>query len=256
MKSVCWHQWNQKSSSESVSSPWVYLVLSRSVPQEHWLNYCPDSMPDSWLDGSGLLCHICLCGCVGARKQRVLVDLNSSDSKQHLVRGQMCLALCQGQAQSSPSPTYLIFPCLSWLLLFFQRFLSLQSSSSAACQGAPVLTSRKSHFSCSLALFFHCIVSLGDQVAAELWLGCMLLFQTHWWSRGPGWAGSGGSASRKDGNSVRIPGCAVRAGRRAEQPGLVQMSSAAVEAPFPMASAVTTANRAPSMRKSTLVCWL
>lgn len=119
MKSVCWHQWNQKSSSESVSSLWVYLVLSRSVPQEHWLNYCPDSMPDSWLDGSGLLCHMCLCGCVGARKQRVLVDLNSSDSKQHLVRGQMCLALCQGQAQSSPSPTYLILSSLVCHGFFF-----------------------------------------------------------------------------------------------------------------------------------------
>lgn len=228
------------------------------MPQDHWLNYCPDSMPVSWLDGSGLLSHLCLCGCVGARKQRVLVDLNSSDSKQHLVRGQMwCLALCQDQAQSSPSPTYLpSFVMASSFSTPFQRFLSLQSSSSAACQGAPVLTSSKPHFSCSWALFFHFIVSLGGQVAAELWFGCMLPFQTHWWLWGCGRAGSGGSASRKDGNSVRIPGCAVRAGRRAEQAGLVQMSSAAVTAPFPTASAVMTANRVPSMQKSTLVCWL
>lgn len=46
-------------------------------------------------------------------------------------------------------------------------------------------------------------------------------------------AGSGGRASRKDGASVRTQGCAVRTGRRAEQAAVVQISSAAVTAPFP-----------------------
>lgn len=198
---------------------------------------------------------LCLCRCVGAGKQRVLVDLNSSDLKQHLVRGQMwCLALCQGQAESSSSPAYLSsFVMASPFSAPHQRFLSLQSSSSAACQGTPLLTSGKPHF-CSLALFFPFILTLGDQVAAELWFGCVLPFQTHWRLRGRGRAGSGGSASRKDGAAVRTRGCAARTGRRAEQAGVVQISSAAVTAPLPKASAMMTANGASSMQKSTLVC--
>lgn len=186
----------------------------------------------------------------------MLVDLNSSDLKQHLVRGQTwCLALCQGQAESSSSPAYLSSFVVAYPFSApHQRFLSLQSSSSAVCQGTPLLTSGKPHFSCSLALFFSFILTLGDQVAAELWLGCVLPFQTRWWLRGRGRAGSGGSASRKDGAAVRTRGCAARTGRRAEQAGVVQISSAAVTAPFPMASAIMTANGVSSMQKSTLVC--
>lgn len=103
----------------------------------------------------GQVSCLCLCGCVGARKQRVLVGLNSSDLKQNLVRGQMwCLALCQGQAESSPSPAHLpSFVMASPFSAPCQRFLSLHSSSSAACQGAPLLASGKPHLFCSLAFF-------------------------------------------------------------------------------------------------------
>lgn len=116
---------------------------------------------------------LCLCGCVGARKQRVVVDLNSSDLKQHLVRGQMCcLALGQGQAQSSLSLT-----CLPSFVMAFP--FSAPSRGSCLCRAPAQQRARALHSSllgnhtspALWQLFLHFILTLGDQVASELWLG-------------------------------------------------------------------------------------
>lgn len=135
-----------------------------------------------------------------------------------------------------------------------QRFLSLQSSSSAACQGSPLLTSRKPHFSCSLAAFssFYFDPGWSGGFRAVAWPHT-LPFQTHWWLRVLGAAPAGRMEPLRAHGDVP----AGRTGRRAEQAAVgVQISSAAVAAPFPMASAMTAADGASSVQKSTLGCWL
>lgn len=169
MKGACWLQWNQGSSTGCVSSPSphclgtvFFVFLNNKLIYMHLLVELTYTVHASVYKPSPAWVHhlsylLFLCVHVVA-KCRLLVDLNSSDLKKHLARGQTWrLAWWQGKAESLPPPDY----SLSFITASPSSSLSkrLQISSSAGCQSALHLASGKAHFSGHLFFNFcscHC----------------------------------------------------------------------------------------------------
>lgn len=208
MKWVCWHQWNHKSSSVSVSSLSVYLgtfiifFFNNKISYlGTWLQF-RYRLHVSLLAGCISCLDSCLCVAGGVGKCRVLADLNPSNLKQHLVRGQLwSLALWQGEAERSRAPACPPSCIMSSPISAPNRGCCLCRAPAQQHAKALLLPLLAFYF---LLLYFHLghLYSWGGWGAVS---GCVVAPSRPWVVAGP-WRGSSGASPAGRRESLWGPG--------------------------------------------------